>query len=114
MKKSAIKETEQQEPKREKEVKVRMTQAEHYAIGEKAHKAGKQLAVYMRDAALQKEIKAQLTPQQIEAYVAYRKMFTGLSNNLNQLLREVHKEGLMKYAAKIETIVKEIEEKLKQ
>ena len=105
---------EQKEPKRNKEVKVRMSDAEHYAIGEKAHKAGKQMAVYMRDAALQKEIKAQLTPEQVEAYVAYRKMFTGLSNNLNQLLREVHKEGLTKYAVKVVAMIEEINEKLKQ
>jgi len=105
---------EQKEPKRNKEVKVRMSDAEHYAIGEKAHKAGKQLAVYMRDAALQKEIKAQLTPEQVEAYVAYRRTLTGLSNNLNQLLRAVHKEGLMKFAVKVEVVLKEIDEKLKQ
>lgn len=94
--------------------KVTMTDAEYYVINEKAHKAGKAVAVYLRDAGLQKEIKAQLTPQQLEAYGAYRKTFTGLSNNLNQLLREVNKEGLIKFAVKVETLIKEIDEKLKQ
>lgn len=116
MKKTQSEATESQKSKggRLTEKKIRMTEAEFYAINEKAYKSGKAFAIYVRDAALQKEIKAQLTPQQVEAYVANRQTFTKLSYNLHQLLRAVEKEGLMKYAVKVEGLIKEIDEKLKK
>lgn len=105
---------EDQEIKREKEVKVRLTKEEHYVLREKAHKSGKQLAVYVREAALRKELKVQLTPEELELYVAYRQTFIKLCNNLHQLHRQLEKEGYRKNAEKVEGLIKEIDEKLKQ
>jgi uncharacterized protein (DUF1778 family) len=103
----------QTEPGRDKEIKVRLTKQEHYVIGEKAHKAGKQLAVYVRDAALNKEIKAVMTPEQLKAYLDNHKQLIGIANNLNQLVAILHKEGIKKYADKVLALIAEINEKLK-
>jgi uncharacterized protein (DUF1778 family) len=102
----------QAEPKRDKEIKVRLTKEEHYVIGEKAHKAGKQLAVYVRDAALNKEVKAVMTPEQLKAYLDNHKQLIGIANNLNEIVKALHKEGIMKYATRVEDLVTKINEKL--
>lgn len=104
---------EDQEIKREKEVKVRLTKEEHYVLREKAHKSGKQLAVYVREAALQKELKAQLTPDQIAVYIKFNKLYTSIKNNLEDLIEVMHKEKLEGYALKFDQFMKQIDEQLK-
>lgn len=70
---------------------VRMTETERLLIAGKAREAGMKLSEWFRLAAKRARVVARLSPGD----VAILRMLTGLANNLNQIARLAHREGLL-------------------
>lgn len=93
---------------RTNEIKIRFTDAERSIIKAKAVKAGLQEAVFIRDVCLKAEIKAAITAEQMKQI----RSISTVSNNLNQLLKEVHRHGLVKVAVEVEEMLNYIKQLL--
>lgn len=98
--------------KRTKEIKLRLTEAEHYIITGKAYKAGKQIAVYVREAGLNKEIKTAVTPEQLKIRQNSYKQTVEIVNELNEVVKLAKQEKLSRYATTVESLIARINEQL--
>ena len=70
---------------------VRMTPEERKQVEQKAKAAGVKTGAWFRMAAKSAVIQARFTPEEI----GWWRSLAGLSNNLNQLTRLAHREGLL-------------------
>jgi hypothetical protein len=70
---------------------VRLTKADYLVIKGKSLKAGISVAVYLRQAALQNPLRTRLSPEDRQDI---RKL-VGISNNINQMTKICHQEGLI-------------------
>ncbi|MDX5482653.1 MAG: plasmid mobilization relaxosome protein MobC, partial [Hymenobacteraceae bacterium] len=75
---------------------VRVTDTERLLITGKAREAGISLSAWFRAAAKRATIVARLRPEE----AATLRMLSGLANNLNQLTRLAHREGLLSVQGK--------------
>ena len=83
---------------------VRMTPAERAVIENKASEARVKTAEWIRMAAINAVIKARFTKEEI----GLLRSLAGLNNNLNQLTRLAHQEGITSVIINIRTLLKEI------
>jgi hypothetical protein len=88
---------------------VRMTETERILIAGKAREAGMKLSEWFRIAAKKAQVIARLSP----ADVAILRVLTGLANNLNQIARMAHKEGLLTVQRKCREGLDEINDTLR-
>lgn len=77
--------------KRDRHIRVRLTATEHFRIEDKAIKAKLSISEWFRKAALKSKVTARVS---IEEMVHLR-MLSGMANNLNQLTRLAHAQGLL-------------------
>lgn len=70
---------------------VRFSQTEYFIVQTKATKTGLKISAYIREVAINTEIKPRLSDE--DRHIA-RKL-AGISNNINQLAKTAHKEGLL-------------------
>jgi len=77
--------------KRESITGVRFTKIEYYVVKQKASKAGLGITSYIRQMALHGKVIARMDEE--ETQIA--RQFTGIANNLNQLTKKAHQEGLL-------------------
>jgi predicted DNA binding CopG/RHH family protein len=89
---------------RKQEVKVRLTDEERIQIKKKAFASGLQEAVFMREASLNSQIIAPLTIDQMKQI----RSLSSISNNLNQVVKEFHRNGLTSVATELENILTQI------
>ena len=87
---------------------VRMTDTERQLVAGKAKEAGK-LSEWFRLAAKKARVVARLSPGD----VAIMRMLTGMANNLNQIARMAHKEGLLSVQRKCREGLDEINDTLR-
>ena len=87
---------------------VRMTDTERQLVAGKAKEAGLKLSEWFRLAAKKARVVARLSPGD----VAILRMLTGMANNLNQIARLAHKEGLLSIQRKCREALDEINETL--
>lgn len=80
-----------QEVKKEIRAAVRFTQAEYFIIKEKAAEAGSNTSEYIRNSAIRATIKTRLTDEERQ----FVRHLIGMSNNINQLVKACHQEGLL-------------------
>lgn len=85
------------EIKREFLMGFNATQYEKLVIQEKAKQSGLRIAEYLRQAAMNGKITRRPTAEEIQLY----RNLTGLSNNLNQLTKEAHQQGLIQVIPKV-------------
>jgi len=71
---------------------IRFTKAEYFVIRNKATKAGIKASAYIREIAINAEVKARLTEEERQ----FVRQLVGLSNNINQLAKNSYKEGMLK------------------
>jgi hypothetical protein len=71
---------------------VRFTKVEHFIVKQKALKAGLGVSVYLRLMALNGQVIAKLSEE--ERHIV--RDLIGMSNNINQLAKRAHQEGLLK------------------
>lgn len=88
---------------------VRLTDTERILIAGKAKEAGMKVSEWFRMAAKKARVIARLSP----ADVAILRVLTGLANNLNQIARLAHKEGLLSVQRKCREGLDEINETLR-
>ena len=77
--------------KRELTSGIRLTRPEAFIIREKAQKAGLSFTDYIRKMAIYGEVKARFTEEERQ----FVRSLIGMSNNLNQLAKLGHQEGLL-------------------
>src|SRR5690349_18820307 len=77
--------------KRESETGIRFTKREYAILKEKATKAGMTMTTYIRQMALKGEV---ITRTNEEERHFYRQL-SGMSENLNQLTKKAHLEGII-------------------
>ena len=97
--------------KKEIRAAVRFSKAEYFIVKEKAARAGIKPSLYIRQTAIHSLIKPRLTEEERH----FVRQLIGMSNNLNQLAKSCHQEGVFKamiyfesYRIKIDELLKDL------
>ena len=77
--------------KRESHIRVRLTSSEHFLISEKSTKAGMRISDWFRRSALRSKVLSRMSADDLKNL----RMLSGMANNLNQLTRLAHSQGLL-------------------
>ena len=94
--------------KRQKIISIRFTKTEHFIVSGKAEKARLSLSDYIRESAIHTIVKAKLNEEERHFF----RQLTGISNNLNQLTKLAHQQGLFTALMHFEKELKQIDELL--
>jgi len=89
---------------------IRFTEKEFFIIKENASRAGIKISSYIRQMAL----KGKITPRLNEEERHFVTQLTGMANNLNQLTKLGHQEGLLTAAMMFEKYRNQVDELLKK
>src|SRR5690349_16201101 len=96
--------------KREVRAAIRFTKSEYFIVKEKATNAGITLSNYLRRVAINEPIRNRLTDEE-------RKItshLVGMSNNLNQIAKACHDEGVLKAMTYFQNYRNQIDELVKK
>jgi Bacterial mobilisation protein (MobC) len=96
--------------KREIRTCIRFTKPEHFIIKEKAAAAGLKTAGYIRQIAIHAVINPRLTEEERH----FVRQLIGMANNLNQLAKSCHQEGVLRGMLYFENYRKHLDEILKK
>ncbi|HEY4147313.1 MAG TPA: plasmid mobilization relaxosome protein MobC [Chitinophagaceae bacterium] len=96
--------------KREIRVCIRFTRSEYFIIREKAAGAGLKASALIRQAAIQARINSRLTDEERH----FVRQLIGMANNLNQLAKNCHQEGVPRAMLYFEGYRKHLDELLKK
>jgi hypothetical protein len=77
--------------KKEIRASIRFTRPEYFIVQQKADMAGLTVSEYIRQLAIHAVVKARLTDEQWQDL----RRFIGMDNNVNQLTKVAHKEGIL-------------------
>ena len=77
--------------KREAATGVRFTKSEYFIVKQKASKAGMKITVYVRTMAVEGLVKAR--PHPVDK--ALEKQLSGMANNINQITKLAHQQGML-------------------
>ena len=89
---------------------VRITRAEYFFIREQAAKAGMKLSAYLREAIFEDKVIARLTEEERQVV----RQLIGMANNINQIAKVCHQEGLLSALWQFESYRNHIDELLKK
>lgn len=78
--------------KREAGTGVRFTKSEYFIVKQKASKAGLKITPYIRTMAIEGQVLARLSVEEKQLL----KQLIGMANNVNQMAKKAHQEGLLK------------------
>lgn len=95
--------------KRDQVIVVRLTQTEQLLIAGKAKQAKMRLSDWFRKAAKSANVLARISTEE----ASLLRMLTGTANNLNQLTRRAHQEGLLSVAKECINLMAAIDQTLK-
>ncbi|MDO3645296.1 plasmid mobilization relaxosome protein MobC [Mucilaginibacter sp. L3T2-6] len=95
--------------KRESHAKIRLTATERILYNGRAKDAGMSLSDFVRDAIKSARVIARLSVEDMKLM----RMMTGLANNLNQLTKLAHRDGLLSVARKCSEVLNDIDQALK-
>jgi hypothetical protein len=96
--------------KRESATGVRFTKVEYFVIKQKALKAGMRVTNYIREMALNGSVITRTSEEERH----FIRQLIGISNNLNQLTKKAHQEGLLTAIMHFEKYRNAIDELLEQ
>lgn len=91
--------------KREAATGVRFTKSEYFLVKNKASKAGLRITQYIREMAIEGQVTARLTSEERSLI----RQLVGMANNLNQLAKTAHQEGVLKAMFYFEKYVRELD-----
>lgn len=77
--------------KRESVTGVRFTKSEYFIVKQKAVKVGLGITLYIRQMALHGEVRMRMSEEERRAV----RQLIGMNNNLNQLTKRAHQEGIL-------------------
>jgi hypothetical protein len=89
---------------------VRFTKLEYYVVKHKASKSGMNITLYIRQMALQGKIISRLNEEERQ----FVRQLIGIANNINQLTKKGHQEGLLTAVLMFEKYRKLIDELLEK
>ena len=89
---------------------IRFSKAEYFIVKEKAAKVGKSVSEHIRQAAINATTKPRLTDEERQ----FVRQLVGMSNNLNQLTKACHQEGLLQAMVYFESYRNEVDEVLEK
>jgi hypothetical protein len=92
--------------KKEVRACARFSKIEYFVIREKASKAGIKISEYIRQAAIHADIKTRLSKEERE----FARQLVGMANNINQLAKTCHQEGMLRTMVYFETYCKRLDE----
>ena len=95
--------------KRESGIRVRLSRTEYYVIEEKAARAGMKISEWFRQAAKRAKVQGRFTSEDMKVL----RMLTGMANNLNQLTKMAHQQGLLVIQRKCRELLSMIDDTLK-
>src|ERR1700761_5328417 len=95
--------------KKSNHLMVRLTDTERFLIENKASAAKMTPSEWFRQSAKKAKVTARLSPEDMKAL----RPFSGLGNNLNQLMKLAYKDGLFTIARKCNELLNEIGNALK-
>jgi hypothetical protein len=85
--------------KKEVRACVRFTKTEYFIVREKASKAGLKASEYIRQITINGQVKNRLAEEERQ----FARQLIGMANNLNQLAKACHQEGLLQAMVYFET-----------
>ena len=91
--------------KREAATGIRFTKSEYFLVKHKASKAGLRITQYIREMAVEGKVLPRLTPEERDQV----RQLVGMANNLNQLAKTAHQEGILKAMFYFDKYVKELD-----
>ena len=97
--------------KREVITGVQFTKAEYFLVRHKASKAGLKITLYIREMALNGEVKVTKIDEEERQFV---RQLIGMSNNLNQLAKRCYQEGALTAILHFEKYRKALDELLER
>ena len=95
--------------KREKEMKIRLSATEEFLVKSKAGRAKMNVSTWFRKAAINARIVPRLTAEDMRSM----HMLVGMANNLNQIAKLAHKDGILSIARTCHGLLTEIDQALK-
>ena len=95
--------------KKDSGIRVRLSKTERYLISEKAKKAGVKLSDWVRQAAKTATVTSRFSADEM----SMMRTLTGMANNLNQLTKLAHQEGLLIIQQKCRNLLSLIDDALK-
>ena len=87
-----------------KAVTVKFSKIDYEILRTRSRKANKRLAEYIRESALKSEVVQPRTEADLKEY----RILVGLANNLNQLTKMAHQDGIIYLYAPIDKLLGEI------
>lgn len=89
---------------------IRFSKIEYYVVKQKASRAGKNITSYIRHVSLQQKIQTALNEEERR----FVRQLIGIANNLNQLTKKAHQEGLQEILIVFEQYKKLMDELLEK
>jgi hypothetical protein len=96
--------------KKEIRASVRFSKVEYFIIRQKAAKAGIKASAFIREVTINGEVKMRLTGEERQ----FVRQLIGMSNNINQLVKNSYKEGMLKTMLYFEGLRNELDLLLKK
>jgi hypothetical protein len=96
--------------KRDRHIRVRLTATEHFRIEDKAIRAKLTISEWFRKAALKGKVRARISIEEMN----YFRTLSGMANNLNQLTKLAHSQGLLIVQRKCRELIDQIGELIKK
>lgn len=94
---------------RSNDIRVRLTDSEHFLIAGKAKEAGMRISEWFRQAAKRAKIVPRFSPEDMNIH----RVLAGMANNLNQITRLAHQAGLLTVQKRCREILAAIDETIK-
>ena len=95
--------------RRESHIRVRLTKTEYFLIEEKSKKAGITISEWFRKAAVKGKVLVRMSPEDIKVL----RVLAGMANNLNQLTKLAHQQGLLSVQRKCRELLSALDDTLK-
>ena len=96
--------------KKEIRTAIRWSKTEYFIVRQKAAKAGIKVSAYIRKIAIEGMVTNRLSEEERQ----FVRQLIGMSNNLNQLTRNSHQQGMLKITLHFESFRNEIDTLLKK
>jgi hypothetical protein len=94
---------------RERTTGIRFSRTEHFIVREKARRAGLKLTTYIRQSAIEAHVQIRLTEEER----MFVRQLIGFSNNLNQIAKACHEQGVLRAMAYFDGLRIQIDQLLK-
>lgn len=86
-------------------IAVRLSSTEYVLIKNRASQAGLKISSWLRSAAKNARVSARLSPEEM----GYLRTLSGIGNNLNQLTKLAHQQGLISLTSNLRAVMDQVD-----